>query len=149
MGFGEVARTAQIPSAGARGNQTAAGRDGHSGRRRIRVAVASASGAGARLAARLAGFPAVEVVDVAFDAADSFGVIEAAGAQIVVVDLGLGHALELIAQLGERLPAVHVVAYLAVASEHLAEAALAAGAEVCAVESVSDAQLVEALDLLA
>ncbi|HMC52113.1 MAG TPA: PAS domain S-box protein, partial [Acidimicrobiales bacterium] len=118
-------------------------------RRRIRVVVATGPGAGARLATRLAGFESIEVVDVAFGAAGAFGIINAARPDVVVVDLASGQALELIVQLRERRPGVHVVAHVAVASERLAEAALAAGAEVCAVESVSDAQLLEALDLLA
>src|SRR5438445_3464578 len=118
-------------------------------RRRIRVVVVGGQGAGTRLAARLAGFASIELSDVAFEATDALGLVDAAGPDIVVVDLGLGQALELIARLRKRLPSVHVVAHVAVASERLAEAALAAGAEVCAVESVSDAQLVEALDLLA
>src|SRR2546430_13074199 len=50
-----------------------------------------------------------------------FRSIEAARADIVVVDLGLGQALELIAQLRERLPAVHIVAHLALASERLGD----------------------------
>src|SRR5437660_10759728 len=118
-------------------------------RRRIRVVVVGGQGAGTRLAARLAGFASIELIDVAFEATDALGLVDAAGPDIVVVDLGLGQALELIAQLRERLPSVHIVAHLALASERLAEAALAAGAEVCAIESVSDAQLLEALDLLA
>jgi PAS domain S-box-containing protein len=115
----------------------------------MHVAVAGGPGAGARLAARLTRFQSIEVDDVPGDADNVIGLIEAAGPDVVVVDLGLGRALELIAQIRERLPALHVIAHVAVASERLAEAALAAGAEVCAVESVSDAQLVEALDLLA
>src|SRR5437879_6148048 len=114
-------------------------------RRRIRVVVVGGQGAGTRLAARLAGFASIELIDVAFEATDALGLVDAAGPDIVFVDLGLGQALELIARLRERLPSVHVVAHVAVASERLAEAALAAGADVCAVESVSDTQLVEAL----
>ena len=149
MSSGDVARTIQVPSANAkaRGTVTSLGPDNRS--RPIRVVVANGPGAGARLAKRLAAFEEVEIIDVAVDGAGSFGLIEAARADIVVVDLGLGQALELIAQLRERLPSVHIVAHLALASERLAEAALAAGAEVCAIESVSDAQLLEALDLLA
>src|SRR5205807_1378692 len=128
MSSGDVARTIQVPSANAkaRGTVTSLGPDNRS--RPIRVVVANGPGAGARLAKRLAAFEEVEIIDVAVDGAGSFGLIEAARADIVVVDLGLGQALELIAQLRERLPSVHIVAHLALASERLAEAALADGA---------------------